>query len=413
MRSVLRLVLLAVLLAGSAAPVAPAVAQATPTPGPCVDGTLPHGALSKICVPASGWNGDLVVWAHGYVDVTQPLGFYHLEFPDGTPLPGLVQRLGFAFAATSYRQNGLAILEGVEDVRELVAAARRAAPRPPARTYLVGASEGGIVTTLSVERSPHLFSGGFALCGPIGDFKRQVDYVGDFRVLFDYFFPRVLPGDAVAIPSEVIRHWDAKYVPAIKRALAADPGAAAQLIRTARAPIDPADPSTVETTTVNVLWYNVFGADDAAAKLGGNPYGNRGRWYRGSDDDARLNRLVGRFSADPAALLRMVAYQTSGRPAVPLVTLHTTRDEIIPFWHEPLYARKAVPTGAGSLVQIPIARYGHCEFTAGELIAGFGLLVRQVTGTRLEGIPRHDDVETVRRDFERAVRAAESDTPPE
>ena len=413
MKFLLRFVLLVALLAGSAVPVAPAAAQAAPTPGPCIDGTLPHRALSRICMPASGWNGALVVWAHGYVDVTQPLGFYHLELPDGTSLPGLVQRLGFAFATTSYRQNGLAILEGLDDIRELVAAAQQAAPRPPVRTYLVGASEGGIITALAVERSPRLFSGGLAACGPIGDFKRQIDYVGDFRVLFDYFFPRVLPGEAVAIPSEVLRHWDAKYVPAIKQALAANPTAAAQLIRTARAPIDPADPSTVETTTVNVLWYNAFGANDAAAKLGGNPYGNRGRWYRGSDDDARLNRLVGRFGADRAALLRMVPYQASGRPAVPLVTMHTTRDEIIPFWHEPLYARKAAPIGGGSLVQIPIGRYGHCNFTAGEVLAGFGLLVRQVTGTRLEGIPQQYDVETARRDFERTVRASEFDTPPE
>ena len=87
MRSVLRLVLLAALLGGAApvAPVAPVAAQAAPVPGPCVDGTLPHGALSRICVPASGWNGDLVVWAHGYVDFTQPKAFYHLELPDGTP----------------------------------------------------------------------------------------------------------------------------------------------------------------------------------------------------------------------------------------------------------------------------------------------------------------------------------------
>jgi hypothetical protein len=30
--------------------------------------------------------------------------------------------LGYAFATTTYRQNGLAILEGVDDIRELVAA---------------------------------------------------------------------------------------------------------------------------------------------------------------------------------------------------------------------------------------------------------------------------------------------------
>jgi pimeloyl-ACP methyl ester carboxylesterase len=354
-----------------------------------------------------------VIWAHGYIDVTQPLGFYHLELPDGTSLPGLVQRLGFAFATTSYRQNGLAILEGVDDIRELVVATRQETPKPPVRTYLVGASEGGLVTALAVERLPGLFSGGFAACGPIGDFKKQVDYVGDFRVLFDYFFPRVIPGDAIAIPNEVMHHWDTKYRPAIMRALAADPVASAQLMRTARAPTDPSDPSTIETTTLNLLSYQTFGANDATAKLGGNPYGNRRRWYRGSDDDARLNRLIIRYDADPAALLRIVPYQTAGRPTVPLITMHTTRDEIIPFWHEPLYARKAARIDSDSLVQIPIARYGHCNLTAGEVLGGFGLLVHQVTGARPEGISRQYDPETVRRNFEETVRAIGTGTPNE
>ena len=51
-----------------------------------------------------------------------PLGFYQLTTPDGLYLPLLVQSLGYAFATTSYRQNGLAILEGVADVQELVTA---------------------------------------------------------------------------------------------------------------------------------------------------------------------------------------------------------------------------------------------------------------------------------------------------
>ena len=37
-------------------------------------------------------------------------------------LPALVLSQGYAFATTSYRQNGLAILEGADDIRELVTA---------------------------------------------------------------------------------------------------------------------------------------------------------------------------------------------------------------------------------------------------------------------------------------------------
>jgi hypothetical protein len=36
-----------------------------------VQGVLPSGALSLICTPTDGWNGELIVFAHGYVPVTQ------------------------------------------------------------------------------------------------------------------------------------------------------------------------------------------------------------------------------------------------------------------------------------------------------------------------------------------------------
>ena len=44
-----------------------------------------------------------------------------------------------------------------------------------------------------------------ALCGPVGDFAGQIDYLGDFRVLFDYFFPGVIPGDRWTCPTPCAR----------------------------------------------------------------------------------------------------------------------------------------------------------------------------------------------------------------
>jgi pimeloyl-ACP methyl ester carboxylesterase len=162
---------IAVLLPG------PARAQSA-IPQPCVDGVLPSGALSRICVPL-GWNGQLVVFAHGYVAPGQPLAFHQLQLPDGTDIPTLVQGLGFAFATTSYRQNGLAVLEGADDIRELVA--QFSATHSTLRTYITGVSEGGLVAALLAERSPELFYSGLALCGPVGSFRAQIDYFGDFR----------------------------------------------------------------------------------------------------------------------------------------------------------------------------------------------------------------------------------------
>jgi hypothetical protein len=293
-----------------------------------------------------------------------------------------VQSLGFAFATTSYRQNGLTVLEGVEDVTELVAAFTRAAGKVPARTYMVGASEGGLITTLLVERHANLFSGGLAACGPVGDFRSHIAYLGDFRVLFDYFFPGVIPGSAILIPDGVIAGWETMYLPAVRAAVDAHPNEALQLIRTSRAAIDPTDPSTVKTTIENVLWYSVFGTNDAREKLGGNPYGNKTRVYSGSLDDVRLNDRVKRYAADPVALANVVPYETSGLVTKPLVLPHTTGDEQVPFAHELLYRAKVLSTGSGARVtQIPVAAYGHCNFTVPQLLGSFALLVKQVTGS--------------------------------
>lgn len=386
MRIFLRVCVCLVVLAGGLFGAAPARA-AGPTPGPCVDGRLPSGALSRICIPASGWNGDLVIFAHGYIAFNQPLDFQHLITPDGTSVPTLVQSLGFAFATTSYRRNGLAILEGADDVREL-ARSFRAAYGTPRYTYLTGVSEGGIITALLAEQSPDLFSGGMAGCGPIGDFRQQLNYYGDTRVLFDYFFPGVLPGGATSIPAETIANWDSVYLPRVQAAMAANPGKARQLVIAARALVDPNDQAAVETTITRLLWYNVFATNDGIQQLGGNPFDNSSRIYIGSSNDLLLNARVKRYSASPTALQSVRRYETTGRLSVPLVTLHTTSDELIPYWHETAYIAKVSTSGNGSLVPVPIPRFGHCNFTSTELIGALATLVLQVSGLELIGVQR-------------------------
>jgi pimeloyl-ACP methyl ester carboxylesterase len=344
-------------------------------PQPCVDGTLRGGALSRLCVPI-GWNGQLVVFAHGYVASGLPLGFYHLTLADGTSVSDLLQSLGFAFATTSYRKNGLAILEGVEDMKLLVAKFA-ATYSTPLRTYVAGISEGGLVTALLAERSPELFSSALAACGPVGSFRAQIGYFGDFRVLFDYFFPGMLPGSAIDIPPVLMANWYTAYVPAVTVALASNPARALELMRTANAPFDPANPATVVNTALDLLWYNVFATNDAVAVLGGNPFDNRLRWYFGSSNDLRLNLRVARFAASPVALKALRPYRTSGNLSIPLVTLHTTADDVIPIWQELVYLLKFDPSARGRFIPLPVNRYGHCNFTTTELVGAFVLAVQQ------------------------------------
>jgi hypothetical protein len=68
--------------------------------------------------------------------------------------------------------------------------------------------------------------------------------------------------------------------------------------------------------------------------------------------------------------------KTSGQLSVPLVTLHTTGDPIVPFLHEALYADKVAAAGASGLLgQRAVTRYGHCAFQQDELLGAFGDLI--------------------------------------
>lgn len=354
-------------------------AAAVRTPAPafvgCKDGTLSSGALWQICLPPS-WNGSVIVWAHGYVSPFQPLAI-PTDAVEGTPVSAIVLGLGYAYATTSYRSNGLAAVDGSYDVEDLLTQFDAEAG-PPSQAYLVGASEGSLSSTLALERPATHFSGGLAVCGPTGDFRDQIDYLGDFRSLFDYFFPGVLPGSPIEIPQNLIEHWFDVYTPTVLAALAANPVATQQLLNVSHAAFDPSNPNTIGESVLGILWYNVFATNEANARLGGNPYDNRTRVYVGSSDDARLNRDVERFAASPRALAALKKFETSGRLRRPAVSLHTTGDPIIPFLQQTLYQAKVLDfANAAPFAAFPVVRYGHCSFTKAEVLAGFALLVQE------------------------------------
>lgn len=271
----------------------------TPSAG-CSDGTLDHGALYRICFPAT-WNGDLVIYAHGYVAPGRELAL-PADQVGGQSVSDLVNGVGYAFATTSYRANGLIADLAVDDMVEVEAAVSRRYRPDPTRSFLVGVSEGGLVAALAVERHPDRFAGGLATCGPVGSFRRQLDYFDDFRVVFDYLFPGVIPGSAIDIPPSVTAQWESTYAPAVVAALLANPNRARQLVDVTGAPTASNDVAAIAVTAVGILWYNVIGSADAQAHLGGQPFDNSTRIYSGSADDLALNAGVARFSADPAAI---------------------------------------------------------------------------------------------------------------
>ena len=380
----------------SVAPIIPAQAQSN---ADCLFyGT--HAKSAKYCItmplppPYGMWNGDLVIFAHGYVGVNQPVDipWSQMTFSDGMggeiTMPFLLNSMGYAFATTSYSENGLAIQQGINDILDLIDVFTSLVGTP-ARIYLVGASEGGLITTLTLERHPESFTGGLAACGPIGSFTGQVNYWGDFRVVFDYFMdaPKfdALPGTAVNIPSSLMKKWDSVYVPRITSLLMANPLSTQQLLAVTGAPVDPSDPTTIAATTLGILWYNVFATNDATQKLGGRPFDNLDRVYTNPLNPAMddlLNAGVQRYKAQPSALKEIAAYyETSGLLTRPLVTMHTTGDPIVPFGQQGLYTTKVLVNNPLSpYVPMVVDRYGHCSFTLSEILDGFGTVVYISTG---------------------------------
>ena len=358
-------------------------AAATPSSVCEPDGQLPSGAYYRICMPTGEWNGDLVIYAHGYVAFNKPITIPEdqLQLPGGVSLPELINGLGFAFATTSYRMNGLAVETGVDDLAD-VAAVFSATHTVPTHTLVTGVSEGGLITALAIEQRDDIFDGGLAACGPIGDFSQQINYFGDFRVLFDYFFPGLMPGSPISVPQSLINDWPHYYTATIQPLIFAPTNAVTlnQLLRVSNAPYVTGLITTVDTSVYDALSYNVLATNDAVQKLGGQPFDNQNRVYAGSANDTQLNQQVQRFTADPVALHAIdLNYQTTGQLSVPLVTLHTTLDQQVPYWHAQLYRVKVILKDSLAFHQpVEVNRYGHCYFESSEAVGSFLQLVSMV-----------------------------------
>lgn len=94
------------------------------------------------------------------------------------------------------------------------------------------------------------------------------------------------------------------------------------------------------------------------------PYDNSTTEYSGSFDDATLNATVQRFSSDPDAVNYVQHnYDPTGHLKIPVLTLHTLLDPVVPNSHEQAYAQAVAKTGSEHLlVQQSVARYDHCNF---------------------------------------------------
>ncbi len=213
------------------------------------------------------------------------------------------------------------------------------------------------------------------MCSLVGGGPMQIDYIYDVRVLFDYFYPGVLPGNALDVPEGL--DFNTQVVPAVIGAILGDPLPALEMAGVDQIPIPFTNPNQLVNSILTALFFNVVGTADFFDRTHQVFYGNATTRYTGSFDDGALNAGVDRFEASPAARNYLDhQYLPQGKLRIPVMTLHTTLDPAVPLFHEPAYAAIVDEAGRSDLlVQRVMDRYGHCWFSTGEQIAAFQELV--------------------------------------
>lgn len=357
-------------------------------------GEIGPGTTYEIDVPQH-WNGSLVLYAHGLIDPALPLAP-----PSGLSEFTLVRNAllasGFAVAASSYSSNGWALADAVRRTHQLsgIFASKVGAPR---RTYVMGASMGALVAVKLAETHANQYDGALAMCGPIGGALAQVQYVADARVIFDYYFPGVLPGTPFYVPpgtsflSPLEPGGPSPLFLQVVGAMAANPSATLRWASAANIPF--ANMSELADSALFLISASLRSTNDLIERVNGKiPYDNRHTEYvvDATQDPVidgisskRLNDAVdgvARFDGDRAAFnYYQRNYTPSGDIGIPVVTLSTTRDPWIPAFHESLFASAVAAAGHSDLLlQLPIDRWGHCSFTVPEAQVAFAKLVQWV-----------------------------------
>ncbi|MDT7784521.1 MAG: hypothetical protein QOF58_2940, partial [Pseudonocardiales bacterium] len=93
-------------------------------------------------------------------------------------------------------------------------------------------------------------------------------------------------------------------------------------------------------------------------------------------------------TVDPAAYRWMARTSTvDGRPDMPVLTLHTTDDPLVPVQHEEEYAEDVRDGGSAALLRQAYTDHaGHCAFTTAELVAAVITMEKRIETGRWDGL---------------------------
>jgi len=333
-----------------------------------IDGRV-GGSLYRL-VRAANWNGRLVLYAHGFVPSDAPVALP----PEGSLLISLLAPQGFAVAYSSFSENGWAVKDGAERTHQLLGIFSARFGRP-ARVYITGVSMGGLIAIKLSETYPDIYAGALPAGAVAGGPRRQFDYDANVWTLFDFLYPEVLPSDAANVP-EGIDETRTIVLPALA-AMQANPSGALAMAQIDQIPIPFATPEELVESILTALAYYAIEFTDLSNRTHEQGFfDNSDTQYTGAlprEQLQAINAGIQRFAASASALTYLQHfYNPSGALRIPMLTLSTSRDPVVPGFHQISYRDAVTAAGASYfLVQREIERYGHLTFTPEELAQAF------------------------------------------
>ena len=377
-------------------------------PTPAINGMLADGSTYTIDVPAD-WNGTLLLYSHGYVTPGEPNPASDASDPR-TAAYLLAHR--FALAGSSYASTGYAVAEGLRDQIDVLDTFAKRVGKPK-HTIAWGHSMGGIITAGLVQTHPERFDGALPMCGVLAGTTAGWNGLA----IAEHAFKTLL---AAHDPLKEARLADplANVALATQRATeaAATPAGRARLALVAALdgipawypPVSVEPTETAAKTDALIAWLRrvfvpfAFGyRAELEKRAGGNLSSTTGFSYSSAFDSlvereliAKLYRAAGLdlradlraldaappLTADlPAMLYAMRNIDLNGRITIPVLTLHTVADGLVPVNEEAAYASAVASAGKSALLrQLFVKRAGHCAFTPAESIAALHLIERRV-----------------------------------
>lgn len=300
----------------------------------CLGGRDSAGAFYRIAIPA-GWqpaSGVLVMHAHGGPSLGAPKEERAVE---DLQRWAVMVKAGYAWAGSTFRQGGVAVLPAAEDTERL----RRLFVQhigQPRRTVLHGQSWGASVAARGAERYGPGYDGVLLSSGVLGGGTRSYDFRLDLRVLYQalchnhpqadepaYPLWQGLPAGSTLTRAQLSERVESclglKLKPEQRSAGQRDKVQA--IVKAIRIP-----EGSIQAHLAWATW--TFQEIVQVRTAGASPFGNVGaRYTTGLADEAALNTRVLRYAADPAAVARFRAdTDPTGRIDLPVLGVHGIDD---------------------------------------------------------------------------------------